>query len=507
MRRMIVVSTFTDHHFELFSFFISFAIRHQHVLDIAVNSKTFEGWVKFLKHIYTRHVRIFNIDDLGAVDWEHYENVILHSEDELAVSKIPTRLQKNILTLVHNEISYTNMVKLGRPVIYTRPFGDHPETHLDLATGLVVPVYDIIPTDKKPLLYKRERENLLSLIKSNGHEVDSKNTCIVLMVGGRPDECLDISILGKIQSANKYVQFIQIGRTQYKELQPYISAEIISPDAIDLYNSIVGADYVLLNKIKSSKYTHSIMSGTVPAALSCTTPLILPTHLNYYDFTSDSSVVYNENAPATGLSVSNGKSKWPHVHRQFEALMKRSCEAVENILFGDEKNIVYPDIPVKLVIKNSSKWLNPNDFAKSQYKHCINSWKRLYTHVRVAGDASIDTKEDKPNTVVVDARTFLLRRLSLEALDQDLRDLDLFAPLMKQFTVQFPDLHANDFEKLYNEYDPSLYKLQNDFETEAPMTSKNNNPTIVILCIVTAILVIVLSCILVLYFKNKRKNS
>jgi hypothetical protein len=204
------------------------------------------------------------------------------------------------------------------------------------------------------------------------------------------------------------------------------------------------------------------------------------------------------------------------VMNQYELLMSRSCKSLENALPEKADNLEYPNVSIKLVLKNASKWLNSDDFPRKQYEPCLQSWKRLYTNVRVMTTASNDIQPvvDDESEIVVDARTFLLRRLSSTIIKRDLCEIDLSTcsnTSLKKYIVHFPEMHdSQQFAKEYNFHDTTLHQLQRN------LTKRDNNNdeykdnfstrhvAVIVFATLTGLLLTLLAIIAGLYFGNEK---
>ena len=254
-------------HYEMFGYIIHYCVTNRFTLTIYTTTSNDMGWMQFYTRFFQKGLEHFQpffikpINSFGA-EFNQYDLIVLTTDDDPAFKD--EWISSKVLKIAH--INFERRPQIVN-TIYNRPY--------DVAMPWALPCFPIVNVDEKI-----------------SHIALKKGNIDIVLIGGYSNYKFEIfNRMARENSQPIVLHFVnRVMHEFYASCRSRLNENIstkchINTDTNDLFKLIQTADYLCIECSSQPKHYHNTMSGAIPMAFSCLTPLIIDKKINnYYKF-------------------------------------------------------------------------------------------------------------------------------------------------------------------------------------------------------------------------------
>lgn len=268
MTRVAIFNSF-PFHYEMFGYIINYCINRRFELTIYTTRQNEMGWIHFYSRLFQKGIPNFfpffvKPIQLFNVEFHQYDLIVLTTDDDRGFKD--EWISEKVVKISH--VNFERRPQILN-TIYNRPY--------DIRMPWALPCFPIVNVDDK-----------LSKMKFSEDAID------IVLIGDYMTYQFNIfNRMQCVDNSDKKIILHFVNRrplpfqTSCRDLlNGNISTKFhVNLNTDDLFNLILDANYLCIECSSQPKHYHNSMSGTIPLAFSCLTPLIIDKKMNaYYKF-------------------------------------------------------------------------------------------------------------------------------------------------------------------------------------------------------------------------------
>jgi hypothetical protein len=338
----IAAINFLPMHYEMYGYIINYCYYKNGVLqrknnkeDLCVSLTIYTGtinnykWLDFYESHFKNKLNFnFEYKDLNLVEknLNSYDCIFIPTDDDPNI-KPSWITSENINKFICFQHYYLLRNPIYKNYITLRPYDNSKSPFVNWA----LPCYPIVNIEEKNNILKNKENNDINILILGGIR-EKYNHSVINRIFSLFNKKIVIHIIATYLKS-EHIDLLRSSLSEHITLQVHKGGGM---DTCDMVNIVKNCDAVLLDVTSNADHIDKSMSGCIPLAFSCLTPLIISTRMNaFYKF---KNVIEYDQASQFPIFLSNNFCDLDNLYLERQQLILKFSNYVDSCIDQNVKN-------------------------------------------------------------------------------------------------------------------------------------------------------------------------